>query len=84
MTPIVGYLSDNVSCRWGNRNTWYYFGSVLVAPSFLCIFFGFTFFKTEGVQNAWYITLPAVFNIGWAAVQISHLSIVNQLSYSQR
>lgn len=27
---------------------------------------------------------PAIFNIGWAAVQIAHLAIVNQLSYSQR
>jgi len=27
---------------------------------------------------------PTIFNVGWAAVQIAHLSIVNQLSYSQR
>jgi Na+/melibiose symporter-like transporter len=28
--------------------------------------------------------MPAIFNVGWAAVQISHMAIVNQLSYGQR
>ena len=32
----------------------------------------------------WYITLPAIFNVGWASVQIAHMSIVNQLSYTNR
>jgi len=59
-------------------------GSVLVAPSFLCIFFGFNFFGSMGSENAWYIIFPAVFNVGWAAVQISTMAIVNQLSFSQR
>jgi Na+/melibiose symporter-like transporter len=80
----VGFLSDKIECKWGKRNSWYYFGSILVAPAFLCIFGGFSFFATEHGENAWYITFPAIFNVGWAAVQISHLSIVNQLSYSQR
>lgn len=59
-------------------------GSLLVAPAFLCIFVGFNFFSSMGGQNAWYLIFPAIFNVGWAAVQISHMSIVNQLSYSQR
>ena len=83
-TPIVGFLSDRVTCKFGNRNTWYYFGTILVAPSFLCIFFGFDFFKSETGKDIWYITFPAIFNVGWASVQIAHLSIVNSLSYSQR
>ena len=58
-------------------------GSLLVAPAFLCIFFGFHFFDGAG-EDAWYIIFPAIFNIGWASVQISHMAIVNQLSYSQR
>lgn len=59
-------------------------GSVLVAPSFLCIFTGPDFFSSEGAKNIWYIIWPAIFNVGWASVQIAHLAIVNQLSYSQR
>jgi Na+/melibiose symporter-like transporter len=35
-------------------------------------------------QTLWYITLPALFNVGWAMVQISHMSIVNSLTHSNR
>ena len=59
-------------------------GSILVAPAFLSIFFGFEFFGSATGKDIWYITFPAIFNIGWASVQISHMAIVNQLSYSQR
>lgn len=83
-TPIVGTLSDKLSCPCGKRNGWYLFGSILVIPSFLGIFANFTFVATNGTtfENTWYCVLPAIFNIGWACVQISHLAIVNQLSYS--
>lgn len=83
-TPLVGYVSDTMDASCGKRNVWYYFGSLLVAPAFLCIFLGFDFFEGEGGRNAWYLIWPAIFNVGWASVQISHLAIVNQLSYSQR
>ena len=83
-TPIVGLLSDKLDNKCGKRNIWYYMGSMLVAPSFLCIWLAPDFFSSEGAKNAWYITWPAIFNVGWASVQIAHLSIVNQLSYSQR
>jgi len=36
-TPIVGVLSDTISCKVGKRNAWYYFGTLLVIPSFLGI-----------------------------------------------
>ena len=42
-TPIVGVLSDKVKCACGKRNAWYYAGSILVAPAFLCIFLDFQF-----------------------------------------
>ena len=85
-TPIVGILSDKLSGPCGKRNTWYIFGSLLVIPSFMGIFmdFGFVRDASEGFRNAWYCVLPAIFNVGWACVQISHLSIVNSLSYGQR
>ena len=81
----MGYFSDKLACACGKRNTWYYMGSLLVMPSFLFIFLDFSFLGhgTAG-QTAWYVTWPAIFNVGWASVQISHLAIVNQLSYSQR
>jgi len=57
-------------------------------PTFAGIFAYTEFINTlpidEAKRNAWYITLPALFNIGWASVQISHMAIVNSLSSSNR
>lgn len=85
-TPIVGTLSDKLRCPCGKRNGWYIFGSLLVIPAFSCLFLDLPFVQrsSKGFENAWYLILPAVFNVGWACVQISHLAIVNNLSYSQR
>jgi Na+/melibiose symporter-like transporter len=81
----VGLGSDKLSCPPGKRNTWYYLGTLLVLPSFAGIFIKTpSFLTTTRSEDLWYCVLPAIFNIGWAAVQISHMSIVNQLSYSQR
>ena len=51
-------------------------------PAFLCIFLDFPLSGT--FETIWYITWPAIFNVGWASVQISHMAIVNALSFSQR
>lgn len=84
-TPIVGFSSDQFNCKPGKRNTWYYFGTLLTIPSFMCIFVKTPAFLGVGqARNLWYIVWPAIFNVGWACVQISHMSIVNQLSYSVR
>ena len=80
-TPIVGVVSDKVKCSVGKRNAWYYAGSILVMPAFLCIFLDFQFLSGK-TQTWWYIIFPAVFNIGWASVQIAHMSIVNSIAYS--
>ena len=79
-TPIVGLASDRLSCSVGKRNAWYYSGSLLVIPSFLCIFMNLNL--SGSVEMVWYTTWPAIFNVGWAAVQISHMAIVNNISYS--
>jgi len=86
-TPIVGTLSDKVNCPCGKRMGWYIFGSLLVVPAFSGIFVDFGFLKNATNQkfvNTWYLVLPAIFNIGWAAVQISTMAIVPSLTYSQR
>ena len=33
-------------------------------------------------QIAYYIVLPAVFNVGWAFVQISNMALVNSITFS--
>lgn len=34
------------------------------------------------MQIAYYIVLPAVFNVGWAFVQISNMAVVNSITFS--
>jgi len=78
-TPIVGLLSDKYNGCWGKRNTFYIIGSIIVFPSFLCIYNAPTLSTTY--RNAWYIFWPSIFNVGWAAVQVSHMSVVNSLTF---
>lgn len=57
-------------------------GTLLVLPTFLGIFIypGF-----EGAQQvAYYIILPALFNVGWAFVQISNMALVNSITFSSQ
>jgi Na+/melibiose symporter-like transporter len=69
-TPIVGYMSDKVNCPGGRRNFWYYFGFTFVNICFLGIFTNppFIMDASTSVRNAWYLILPAIFNVGWASV----------------
>jgi GPH family glycoside/pentoside/hexuronide:cation symporter len=92
-TVIVGLLSDKYSTRWGKRMPWYYVGSVMVLIGFICFFiyppFAYKFDlegkpRNEGLVGIYYILSFILFNVGWALVQISNMSIVNQLSYSNR
>lgn len=83
-TPIVGTLSDKLSCPCGKRQGWYIFGSMLVVPTFAGLFIDFPAIAgaSETFKNVWYCVLPALFNVGWACVQISNMAIVSTLSYS--
>ena len=42
-----------------------------------------SFLQDDWFRNFWYVFFPATFNIGWAAVQISTMAIVNELTYDQ-
>ena len=83
-TPLVGVLSDKTETGIGKRTPWYLFGTLLVAPTFFFLFYDvLPDNASESVKNAYFITLPAIFNVGWASVQIANMSIVNQITYSQ-
>ena len=92
-TPLVGFFSDKCNTKIGKRTPFYIFGTIFVIPCFLGIFSYPEFVNKKDadgnienltLQSVWYCTLPALFNIGWASVQISNMSIVNQLSRSNR
>ncbi|KAE8667055.1 major facilitator superfamily domain-containing protein 12-like isoform X3 [Hibiscus syriacus] len=77
-TICFGELID----RFGHFKIWHGAGSILVAVSFSSVFGGclpckvFSSF-TSMVETVSYSTFAAVFNIGWAATQVSHMSMVS-------
>ncbi|XP_052171173.1 uncharacterized protein LOC127787250 isoform X2 [Diospyros lotus] len=78
VTIFAGELID----RFGHFKIWHGAGSVLVAVSFSSVFgrclpckiFGT---NTAALQTIGYSTFAAIFNVGWAAAQVSHMSMVN-------
>ena len=85
-TPIAGVLSDKTNCTCGKRKGWHIFGLIVCTPSFFFIFFylSFTAEKSTEFQVLYYCGLSALWNIGWPFVNVAHLTMVNELSYSQR
>ena len=70
---------------------WYFAGFCLVFISFFPIFHRFipgeiwpSLNSNEQLKNFYYIFFPSIFNIGWAAVQISHMSLVPSLTCSRK
>lgn len=77
MTPVFGVLVD----RYSKKKIWHIIGSVLVTLSFPIIFGDF-FDTLDGIWMAMYVASITVFQTGWAAVQISHLSMIPLLTRS--
>jgi Na+/melibiose symporter-like transporter len=93
-TPLVGILSDKSAHlhfkvgKWfemGRRKIWHFGGTFMVA---ICFFMVFGMYSVSGAlrnlsdagQTIYYMIAASLFNIGWAAVQVSHMSLVPELS----
>ncbi|KAI5708640.1 hypothetical protein M8J76_000108 [Diaphorina citri] len=77
-TPVSGKVIDES----GNRKKWYLTGTILVVISFPLIFINRS--SIISVQIVYYSSLIILFQIGWAITQISHLSIIPDLSESPK
>ncbi|XP_012537983.1 major facilitator superfamily domain-containing protein 12 [Monomorium pharaonis] len=77
MTPVFGFLVDHYS----KKKIWHVMGSIMVTLSFPIIFGGFANSSTT-VAMILYVTSITIFQTGWAAVQISHLSMIPSLTNS--
>ena len=82
-TPIIGFLCDRTRFRYGRRKTWHLIGTIMVAVSFF--FFWHHCLPcsehTEIGLEIFYFAVPiAIFQFGWASVQISHLSLIPELT----
>lgn len=80
-TIFAGELID----RFGHFKIWHAGGSILVAISFSSVFGGCLPCKLSGTNSATlqtigYGTFAAIFNVGWAATQVSHMSVVNYIT----
>lgn len=83
-TPLVGYESDrSAGCgRYGRRKSWHLVGTVCVLLSFPFIFNPCLGCKEATPQWAaliYFIPFIVIFQFGWAATQISHLSLIPEL-----
>ncbi|KAJ8966997.1 hypothetical protein NQ317_006925 [Molorchus minor] len=85
-TPFVGYHSDQSDnfpfCRYGRRKVWHLIGTVCVLGAFPFIFapcIGCTT-SHKWAQMFYYSIFIIIFQFGWAAVQISHLSLIPELT----
>ncbi|XP_065197424.1 major facilitator superfamily domain-containing protein 12-like [Sycon ciliatum] len=82
-TPFIGVAADSTKSEYGPRKTWHLLGT-------FCVLISFSFIFRECIDcenaSAWAISLyyccfVVVFQFGWASVQISHLSLIPQLTH---
>jgi len=86
-TPVIGVLSDRTETKIGKRTPWYIAGTILALVSFTLIFQS-DYILPDDVSHsaklAYFIINPSIFNIGWAAVQVSHMSLLPSISLSKK
>ena len=82
-TPFIGYGCDKTNFRlYGRRKVWHVIGTICVLLSFPFIFN--KCFNCDGASSTtvvlYYAAFVVVFQFGWAAVQISHLSLIPEIA----
>lgn len=83
-TPLIGYESDrSPGCgNYGKRKTWHLVGTLSVVLSFAFIFnqcVGCSFLTPQWASLIYFVPFIIIFQFGWAATQISHLSLIPEL-----
>jgi Na+/melibiose symporter-like transporter len=72
--------------RIGRRHSWYLGGTLLVLANFFFVFgiclpcVSVTPTPDSSILTIYYCVAAALFNVGWACVQVSHMSLVPSLS----
>ncbi|KAJ8678612.1 hypothetical protein QAD02_014399, partial [Eretmocerus hayati] len=78
MTPVFGLLVD----KYPKKKAWHVLGSAMVFVSFPVLFGSFVTNPNRLSTMFVYVLSIMVFQTGWAAVQISHLSMIPALTSS--
>ena len=89
-TPLVGVFSDRskgcAALGFGRRKFWFFTGTLMAAACFFLVFGQcLPCSITDGAVGQTYLLLyycaaASFFNVGWAAVQVSHMSMVPELT----
>jgi hypothetical protein len=92
LSPRLDRCDSRVSCcrglscgsfYFGRRHLWYLIGTILVIVNFFFLFARCVMCDLTGDHQmnsdanlAYYAFAAALFNVGWAAVQVSHMALV--------
>lgn len=81
-TPVVGYLCDNTSNRYGGRKTWHLIGAIMVGVSLFFFWHECIYCNEQPMpyQLLYFSSFIIVFQMGWATVQVSHLALIPELT----
>lgn len=85
-TLIIGYSCDKTKITWyGKRKLWHGIGTICVLISFpfvfnLCISCSSS---SATVKLVYYSAFVIVFQFGWAATQIAHLSLIPDITFKE-
>lgn len=79
-SAIVGFLTD----LYGTKRNWHFIGSIIVCLSFPMIFVMQRDMLPYWVKIFYFSAIIALFQCGWATVQISHLAIIPEYSGSEK
>ena len=81
-TPIIALLNDRTVCRYGRRKIWHVVGWVAVCVTFPLLFTRAVLPVDTGtvMKLVYYIAVAGVFQFGWGCMQISHLSLIPEIS----
>ena len=89
-TVFVGLFSDKSGNYWmcnrfGNRKSWHFVGTVCVIFSFPFIFSACINCEnsSQSIKMAYYTMFIIILQFGWAAVQLSHLAMIPELTSSE-
>ena len=85
-TPIIGMASDRTKFKYyGRRKIWHLIGTVCVFISFSfiwyrCLLCTVTKSDSLALEMVYYSVFIIIFQFGWASVQISHLSLIPEIT----
>lgn len=82
-TPLIGLEMDKLSiCGYGPKKSWHLTGTICVLVSFPFIFIHCLgcYHSSELAQVLYYSGFVIIFQIGWAAVQVAHMALSNDIT----